>query len=379
MLPKFYHSCLKNYLSESQLLTLEILIWLLQVHKQVKIERLAALFPVPILYQSRRKHLQRFLVLPNLSLPLIWFPIIKYILRTQISLGSRVILAIDRTQWDSNNLLMVAVIWKKRSFPVYWQFLDKAGSSNISEQIAVIRPVLKLLSRYQVVLIGDREFRSVELAYWLKTKKVFFALRIKQDTYIRQSEGNYQQLSELGLTPGMKLFHSGVNYTKRKGFGRFNLAAYWKRKYRGSCEKHGWFILTNLSSIDDVIQVYQSRSGIESLFKDCKTGGYNLEGTKACIERLNRLVLLIAMAYTIASLKGDKTRCQRQQKYICRLKEVARSQRRHSNFWIGIYGLTWTIGWDFCQAMVKKLMHLNRSKLHYFQQGLKAMYLIKNY
>ncbi len=106
--------------------------------------------------------------------------------------------------------------------------------------------------------------------------------------YIRQSEGNYQQLSELGLTPGMKLFHSGVNYTKKKGFGRFNLAAYWKRKYRGKGEKQGWFILTNLSSIDEVIQVYQSRSGIESLFKDCKTGGYNLEGTKACRERLNR-------------------------------------------------------------------------------------------
>ncbi len=116
----------------------------------------------------------------------------------------------------------------------------------------------------------------------------------------------------------------------------------------------------------DVIQVYQSRSGIESLFKDCKTGGYNLEGTKACIERLNTLVLLIAMAYTIASLKGDKTRCQRQQKYICRLKEVGRSQRRHSNFWIGFYGLTWTIGWDFCRVIVEKLIHLNRSKIHYF-------------
>jgi hypothetical protein len=99
--------------------------------------------------------------------------LIKYILRTQIPLGSRVLLAIDRTQWDSNNLLMVAVIWKKRSFPVYWQFLDKAGSSNISEQIAVIRPVLKLLSRYEVVLIGDREFRRVELAYWLKKRRYF--------------------------------------------------------------------------------------------------------------------------------------------------------------------------------------------------------------
>jgi hypothetical protein len=174
----------------------------------------------------------------------------------------------------------------------------------------------------------------------------------------------------------MKLFYSGVNYTKKKGFGRFNLAAYWKRKYRGSCEKHGWFILTNLSNIDEVIQVYQSRSGIESLFKDCKTGGYNLEGTKAGIERLNRLVLLIAMAYTIASLKGDKTRCSHQQKYICRLREVARSQRRHSNFWIGLYGLTWTIGWDFCRIIVEKLMGINRSKLPYFQQGLKAMSLI---
>jgi len=31
--------------------------------------------------------------------------------------------------------------------------------------------------------------------------------------------------------------------------------------------------------IDDVIQVYKARSGIEALFKDCKTGGYNLEGS----------------------------------------------------------------------------------------------------
>jgi hypothetical protein len=376
MIPQFYHSCLNNYLSESQQLTLEILLWLLQVHKQVKIERLAALFPVPILYESRRRHIQRFLVLPNLSLPLIWFPLIKYILRTQIPYSSRVILAVDRTQWGSNNLLMVAVIWKKRAFPVYWQFLDKAGSSNTSEQIAVIRPVLKLFSRYEIVVIGDREFRSVELAYWLKTKKVFFALRLKKDTYVRPSGGSYKRLIDLGLAPGMKLFDSEVNYTKKKGFGTFCLAAYWKRKYRGSSEKEGWYILTNLNAIDDVIQVYKARSGIEALFKDCKTGGYNLEGTKASTERLNRLVLLIAMAYTLSSLKGNKTRCSNQEKYVCRLKEVTRIQRRHSNFWIGLYGLTWIIGWDFCRIIVEKLMEINRSKLPYFQQGLKAMSLI---
>jgi hypothetical protein len=33
----------------------EILVWLLQAHKQVWIERLAALFPEPIKFESRRR------------------------------------------------------------------------------------------------------------------------------------------------------------------------------------------------------------------------------------------------------------------------------------------------------------------------------------
>ncbi|HBL14049.1 MAG TPA: hypothetical protein DD379_22185 [Cyanobacteria bacterium UBA11162] len=88
---------------------------------------------------------------------------------------------------------MVSVIWKKRAFPLYWQFLEKAGSSNLTEQIAVLRPVLKLLKDYEVVVIGDREFRSVELAYWLKKKKVGFALRLKQDAFVKKPGKTYQK------------------------------------------------------------------------------------------------------------------------------------------------------------------------------------------
>jgi hypothetical protein len=47
MLPEFYRSHLASRLTQSQLLTLEILVWLLQVHKNVTIERLAAHFPKP--------------------------------------------------------------------------------------------------------------------------------------------------------------------------------------------------------------------------------------------------------------------------------------------------------------------------------------------
>ncbi|MFB2977844.1 hypothetical protein [Microseira sp. BLCC-F43] len=64
MLPTFYHSHLEKYLSEAQMMTLKLIVWLLQSHKQVKIERLAATLALPIQHNSSRRHIQRFL---NLS------------------------------------------------------------------------------------------------------------------------------------------------------------------------------------------------------------------------------------------------------------------------------------------------------------------------
>ncbi len=58
-----HKSQIEKYLTQSQILTMQLLIWLLQVQKEVKIERLASCLPIPILYESRRKKIQRFLVL----------------------------------------------------------------------------------------------------------------------------------------------------------------------------------------------------------------------------------------------------------------------------------------------------------------------------
>ncbi|HEY9739953.1 MAG TPA: hypothetical protein V6C90_05635, partial [Coleofasciculaceae cyanobacterium] len=54
----------------------------------------------------------------------------------------------------------------------------------------------------------------------------------------------------------------------------------------------GFYLYRNLEA---ALKVYKSRSGIEAMFKDCKSGGYNLEESKACVERLTNLVLLIAI------------------------------------------------------------------------------------
>lgn len=377
MLPELYRTCLQSQLSISQLHTLEILVWLLQQHKQVRIERLAACLPLPILFESRRRHLQRFLILPRLSVVLIWLPIIKGIIRTQMKLGNQLVLSVDRTKWRTSNLFVVSVVWAKRAWPIYWQFMPKSGNSTLAQQKAILRPAIRLLKNYQIVVVGDREFHSVKLAAWLEEQKVYFAFRQKRSTYIKQMGQDYQRLSGLGLAPGIQLFLTGVTFTKAEGFAQFNLAAYWQRRSKKKASNEGWYILTNLDNLAAALNAYKARSGIEAMFKDCKSGGYNLEDCKASEERLNRIVLLIAIAYTCAGLAGQRIKRQGQQKYVNRLQERQRLEPRHSNFWVGLYGQTWVAGLEFCEDWVQELMRIRRNKLPFFHKGLRAMSLMQ--
>ncbi len=127
MFPVSYQKTLRAHLNESQYLTLQLLLLLIQTHRQVKLSILASVFPQPIQYQSRKRNLQRFLVLPQLSIKALWFPLIKYWIRLEQT-GRRLnrehrrrlkklkhqkfgywLIAIDRTQWKGRNVFMVSI------------------------------------------------------------------------------------------------------------------------------------------------------------------------------------------------------------------------------------------------------------------------------
>jgi hypothetical protein len=76
-LPEFYEVHFKRELGRAEYLLLKILINLLQSIKTVSIESLSAALPIPILFESRRKKIQRFLSLNYINVEEIWFPIVK--------------------------------------------------------------------------------------------------------------------------------------------------------------------------------------------------------------------------------------------------------------------------------------------------------------
>jgi hypothetical protein len=377
MIPQFYQSHFQKYLSETQLITLKLLVWLLQNQKQVKIERLAATLPLPIQQNSRRRHIQRFLNLTRLSVVILWFPLIKEIINQRFPKGKQLIIALDRTQWRENNILMVSAIYQKRALPIFWILLSKKGASNFREQQIVLRPIIKLFKTHQIIIVGDREFHSVELAQWIDRQGVEFVLRQKKDTSFRQKRRKFKSLSSVQVAPGQRQFISEINLTHRQGFGKFNLAIYWKKKYKGKQEKEPWYLLTNLRDLETALIAYKKRFGIEAMFKDCKAGGYNLEGSQASSAKLVRLILLIALAMTSAWLSGERSTVSGKSPYICRSKETGRTRRRHSNFWVGLYGHNWIVAFDECHEWVQELIDCVSNKRVFYQRGLRAITLIQ--
>ncbi|KYC34957.1 transposase [Scytonema hofmannii PCC 7110] len=376
MIPSFYQIHLKSQFSPTEYLLLTILINVIQSIKKVSLEALATNLPIPILFESRRKKLQRFLSLPFLTIEKIWFPIVTTWLSTYFQSDKMIYVVIDRTAWGCINLFVISVVWDKRAFPVYFELLSKLGSSNLNEQKLLISQVLPIFKDYKICLLGDREFCSVKLASWLREQGISFCLRLKKNEFIEMEHEIWQELNDLGLSPGISFFLQGVKVTKQKGFTNFNVACKWRRKIQGIAPKEGWFIATNLVTLELAIAAYKRRFDIEEMFRDFKSGGYNLEDTKVSNKRLISLILLIAIAYTSATIHGQQIKQKGVQKYVGRVKEYGRIERRHSSFYIGLYGQTWVNFMESCEDLVTELMRLNRNKLKYYQRGLRAMELI---
>ncbi len=85
------------------------------------------------------------------------------------------------------------------------------------------------------------------------------------------------------------------------------------------------------------------------MFRDFKAGGYNIEGSKLETEQLSKLMIVVAIAYTSATLQGQKIKRMGIQKYIARPETKSKGQRRHSSFYIGQHLPNWLRLQQLCQ------------------------------
>jgi hypothetical protein len=115
MIPELYHAHLSEKLTRSNYLVAILLIQVVQSIKEVTLETIATKLAIPIKFESRRKKLQRFLSEKEWSIDNIWLPLVIGWIKGSVKQNKVVYLAIDRTKWQANNILMVSMIWRKCS------------------------------------------------------------------------------------------------------------------------------------------------------------------------------------------------------------------------------------------------------------------------
>lgn len=376
MIPESYHAHLSEKLTRSNYLLTILLIQVVQSIKEVTLESIATKLAIPIKFESRRKKVQRFLSDDGWDLDNIWLSLVIAWIKGNVNQNNIIYLAIDRTKWQLNNILMVSMIWRKRAIPIYWKMLDKQGNSTLENQQLVLTPVFAALSEYSLLVLGDREFCSVTLANWLRDKKVGFCLRLKKNVCVKTEEELWTELKMLGLEPGNSFFNQEVTIRKTAPMMGFNLAGKWLGKYRNIITKEPWYILTSLASLQVAVDAYAKRFGIEEMFRDFKCGGYNLERTNLTGDRLSKLLILLSLAYLKSIIQGISLKAKQVQEYLSRKTESHRKYARHSTFYIGLWGESWVDSMFSNWQVVVELMSLSPHKLPNYQQGLRAMRLI---
>ncbi len=105
------------------------------------------------------------------------------------------LLALDRTDWKVGsrpiNILMLALATQRFRVPLMWVLLDKKGTSNTAERVALMQRYLSTFGASSIkLLLADREFVGCDWFDFLNENNIAFAIRIKKNMHLTQPDGS---------------------------------------------------------------------------------------------------------------------------------------------------------------------------------------------
>jgi len=217
-------------------------------------------------------------------------PFAREVLVRSAESGQTVIVLIDQSKVnDTHQMLMVSLRVGGRALPLAWRLKKMQGAMGFSEQKSVLETVAKLAPEgAAVMLMGDRFYGSPALIEWLRQQGWGWRLRCKHDLLVFGKEGGETTLGEC-FARGEHMLRD-VELTEKRACT--NIAMLHEE---GHAEP--WIIA--LSELPTVWRAhdYGLRWGIEAMFSDYKTRGFNLEDSQIeRTDRLDRLVLVLSLA-----------------------------------------------------------------------------------
>lgn len=251
----------------------------------------------------------------------------------KLQAGTGLSLVIDGSQMGSNHVaLMVSLVYKKRAIPIYWLVKKgKKGHFPTDMHLDVIRKVAGILKpiverNIPITLLGDGEFDSVDLQKVCRQELGWqYVFRTACDTKLYENDDIFQPKS-MHLDSFQEnepfIFIPDVAFSEEKHPNVHFL--YWHDK---NIYDDPLFLISSYDDPFAIIFFYKQRFSIETLFKDLKSRGFNLDKnrlTKAFA--LANLIMIAALGYMLIFTFGEKNKDNPMKIKVLRIHKIAKNE-----------------------------------------------------
>jgi hypothetical protein len=215
------------------------------------------------------------------------------------------IVSLDWTDIRGFQMLMASAVFKGRSIPLCWASCNKHvydghRSRNAFEESLLLVLRTMIPQEVKVILLADRGFGRTELARFCQRHGFDYIIRIQPNVQVNGASYT-GTLSTYPVRWGICRLLRSVAYRSHHSVTQ-NIVVRWVRNLPRHRDEP-WFLMTSLDAGPARIsRLYRRRMTIEELFRDGKNkrNGWSLRDTKITRpERLDRLVLILAIAYLL--------------------------------------------------------------------------------
>jgi hypothetical protein len=249
---------------------------------------------------------QRWLANSRIDVQALYGPLILWAIQHWQKPGHTLHLALDTTMlWNRFCVVVLSVVAHGRAIPLLWQTLEHPSASvSASVSIALLEKADRLLSGCRAItLLADRAFPCDQLIAWLCSRPRWnTVMRLRGDTEIHGTAAPLGcKVRRLQLRRGQCRGFRGVRLWA-DGSQSVNLVL---AHPTGLPVEEPWYLISNAAPSLDLVWSYAQRFCCEQLFRDQKSGVFQLESSGLREpERIDRLLLVVAIAVLAGSLQG---------------------------------------------------------------------------
>jgi len=278
----------------------ELFIGLLIKFRTVNLSKLAPNLEGSALLDSRYDRICRLIknfdITPEKIMPMIlgFFPF------------KELTLIIDRTNWKIGatdvNFLMIAMRYNGTAIPLIFDLLDHCGNSAQDGRIDLLEKLIANLPEGYTIkmMLGDREFIGEKWIARLAELGIQFCLRIKSDAIVTEKDTEELPNSVAVHAQGLKKSGDIITIPSCAIYGNDGQLQLTKS------EKGDIVAVFASTEIENPLEEYRNRWGIEHMFQSFKSHGFDFEDTHLRDHnRLTHLTCFMTIAYCTAVCVGE--------------------------------------------------------------------------